>query len=299
MRFCIDYRRLNAITIKAAFPLLRIDEIFDQLSDAILRTTEKFLATDFVLRLPNNRFPFKVCALDRWHKYLSEIKFIRKTEHKALTQLNQKVQINKRHERWRLKVSDYDFNVKYIPGLTDSMPDYSSSSPVDDAEEDLDEVSFLISKFIQTAFLDVKNHSSIVAAVQTRAMKLRNQTLNDTTDIQKLASNSLIPRSSNLSSNTSITKNRIIPFRIGELIQTQQNNNYAKNIINNIKNYRNYIMKDNLLIRRSKSSAPYLLQGNLPRTILQIYHDTAANGARFGRYKIIHKTKQRYFWPSM
>ncbi|CAF2919044.1 unnamed protein product, partial [Rotaria sp. Silwood2] len=182
---------------------------------------KKFLATDFVLRLPNNRFPFKVCALDRWHKYLSEIKFIRKTDHKALTQLNQKVQINKRHERWRLKVSDYDFNVKYIPGLTDSMPDYSSSSPVDDAEEDPNEVSFVISKSIQTAFLDVKNHSSIVAAVQTRAMKLRNQTLNDTTDIQKLTSDSLIPRSSNLSSNTSITKNRIIPFRIGELIQTQ------------------------------------------------------------------------------
>ncbi|CAF2126492.1 unnamed protein product, partial [Rotaria magnacalcarata] len=29
------------------------------------------------------------------------------------------------------------------------------------------------------------------------------------------------------------------------------------------------------------------------------YHDTAANGAHFGRNKTLHKIKQRYFWPSM
>ena len=34
-RFCIDYRRLNTITIKDAFPLPRIEEIFDQLTNAI------------------------------------------------------------------------------------------------------------------------------------------------------------------------------------------------------------------------------------------------------------------------
>jgi hypothetical protein len=35
MRFCIDCRRLNAITIKDAFPLPRIDEIFNHLTDAM------------------------------------------------------------------------------------------------------------------------------------------------------------------------------------------------------------------------------------------------------------------------
>ncbi|CAF4543626.1 unnamed protein product [Rotaria sp. Silwood2] len=109
---------------------------------------KNFLTTDLVLRLPNNRFPFKVqtdasdeeigavlfqiyldgdrpiaylskkftqaqrkwspmeqecyafiCALDKWHNYLSGIKFMWETDHKALTQLNQKAQINKRCER--------------------------------------------------------------------------------------------------------------------------------------------------------------------------------------------------------
>ncbi|CAF1415622.1 unnamed protein product [Rotaria sordida] len=309
---------------------------------------KNFLTTDLVLRLPNNRFPFKVqtdasdegigavllqiypdgdrpiaylskkftpaqrkwspmeqecyafiCALDKWHNYLSGIKFIWETDHKALTQLNQKAQINKRCERWRLKILEYDFKVKYIPGLTNSMPDYLSRSPVDDAEEDPDEVSLLISKSTQTDFSDIKNHSSIVAAVQTRAMKLRNQTLNDPNDGTKLAPDSLTSSSSNQTLNNSMKENRIISFSIEELIQAQQNDNYAKNILNNIKKYKNYMIKDNLLMRRSKPSVPYVPQGDFRKTILQIYHDTAANGAHFGRDKTIYKIKQRYFWPSM
>ena len=35
-------------------------------------------------------------ALDKWHSYLSGIKFIWETDHKAVTQLNKKAQNNKR-----------------------------------------------------------------------------------------------------------------------------------------------------------------------------------------------------------
>ena len=34
-------------------------------------------------------------ALDKWHNYLSGIKFIWETDHKAVTQLNKKAQNNK------------------------------------------------------------------------------------------------------------------------------------------------------------------------------------------------------------
>ncbi|CAF5102844.1 unnamed protein product, partial [Rotaria sp. Silwood1] len=220
----------------------------------------------------------------------SGITFLWETDHKALTQLNKKAQINKRCERWRLKILEYYFKVKYIPGLTNSMPDYLSRSSVDDPEEDPDETTHLISKPTPTDISNVNNHPPIVAAVQTRAMKLRNQTLNDITDIPKLTSDSL---------NTSTEENRITPFSTEELIQAQQNDKYAKNILNNIKKYKNYIIKNNLLMRRLKTPIPYIPPGDFRKTILQIYHDTAANGAHFGRDKTIHKIKQRYFWPSM
>ncbi|CAF1682609.1 unnamed protein product [Rotaria magnacalcarata] len=57
MRFCIDYRRLNAITIKDAYPLPRIDEIFDQLSDALYYTKFDFKSGYFQVPLSKEDRP--------------------------------------------------------------------------------------------------------------------------------------------------------------------------------------------------------------------------------------------------
>ena len=309
---------------------------------------KKFLTTDLVLRLPNNRFPFKVqtdasdegigavlvqiypegdrpiaylskkftpaqrkwspmeqecyafiCSLDKWHNYLSGIKFTWETDHKALTQLNQKAQINKRCERWRLKILEYEFIVKYIPGPTNSMPDYLSRSPVDDAEEDPDETILTTSKSTQTDPEFNNKCHTIVAAVETRSAKLRNTTLNNSTDATKPVSDHPTPGSSNQLPDSLIEENRIIPFSIEELMNIQQNDDYVKKITNNLKKYKQYFIKNNLLMRHSNPPVPYVPQSELRRTILKVYHDTAANGAHFGRDKTIHKIKQRYFWHSM
>lgn len=33
LRLCIDYRKLNKVTTKNCYPLLRIDDLFDQIKD--------------------------------------------------------------------------------------------------------------------------------------------------------------------------------------------------------------------------------------------------------------------------
>ncbi|CAM4786945.1 unnamed protein product [Rotaria magnacalcarata] len=57
MIFCIDYRRLNAIIIKNTFPLPRIEEIFDQLSDAAYYT----------------KFDFKSGYFQQWTRHISTL----------------------------------------------------------------------------------------------------------------------------------------------------------------------------------------------------------------------------------
>ncbi|CAF0897104.1 unnamed protein product [Adineta steineri] len=299
---------------------------------------KRFLTTDLVLRLPNNRFPFKVqtdasdegigavllqiypegdrpiaylskkftqaqrkwspmeqecyafiCALDKWHNYLSGIKFTWETDHKALTQLNQKAQINKRCERWRLKILEYDFKVKHIPGLTNSMPDYLSRSPVEDATEDPDETFFTASQSTQTDHELYNRCYHVVSAVQTRSAKLRQTTTDTSVNTTNPIEDSLLFQE----------ENRITPFSMEQLLQTQQHDEYTQNIINNIKKYKKYFISNDLLMHRSNPPVPYVPHGELRRTILRIYHDTAANGAHFGRDKTLYKIKQRYFWPSM
>ncbi|CAF4193297.1 unnamed protein product [Rotaria magnacalcarata] len=50
-RFCVDFTKLNAITIRDHFPLLRIDGIFDQLSDSHFFTTLDFKSGYFQVPL--------------------------------------------------------------------------------------------------------------------------------------------------------------------------------------------------------------------------------------------------------
>ena len=150
-----------------------------------------------------------ICALDKWHNYLTGIHFIWQTDHQALTQLDKKAQINKRCERWRLKILTYDFTVQCIPGLQNAMPDYLSRSPVDDPTDDPDEWNNTNSKETQTEFEFFSIDSPTTVDVQTRAVK-RREALTDTTSANNQTTPDTLPE-----------EHRIIPITIEQLKDAQ------------------------------------------------------------------------------
>ncbi|CAF5193340.1 unnamed protein product, partial [Rotaria sp. Silwood1] len=71
-----------------------------------------------------------VQAIEKWDKYLRGHEFILETDHEPLIHFANKEQLNKRCERWRLKLAEYRFKVKHIQGKKNHMADYLSRSPV-------------------------------------------------------------------------------------------------------------------------------------------------------------------------
>ncbi|CAF5011540.1 unnamed protein product [Rotaria sp. Silwood1] len=123
-----------------------------------------------------------VQAIEKWDKYLRGHEFILETDHEPLIHFANKEQLNKRCERWRLKLAEYRFKAKHIQGKKNNMADYLSRSPVEAAEEDIEERTQHTSTSTQTDLsfptLDNSSISLIITTAVTRAQaKLQQQAM--------------------------------------------------------------------------------------------------------------------------
>ncbi|CAF3112847.1 unnamed protein product, partial [Rotaria sp. Silwood2] len=272
-----------------------------------------------------------VQAIEKWDKYLRGHEFILETDHEPLIHFTNKEQLNKRCERWRLKLAEYRFKVKHIQGKKNHMADYLSRSPVEVAEEDIEERTQYESIAIQTdlSFLSLNNNSTplkMTTAITRAQAKLQQQAM--ATPSIKLTDekiNELIPRGKVATDEELIIKlsdknsNKIIPFDMDDLRKLQEEDKTTQQIKKNIKNKKHYFIEDEILIRKQQlplPPVPYVPVGRIRADILKavifpsivalnrsicplVYHDTPANGAHFGREKTIRKIQERYYWPTM
>nr|GEX00738.1 hypothetical protein [Tanacetum cinerariifolium] len=143
-RMCIDYREFNKLTIKNQYPLLRIDDLFDQLQGSQFFSKIDLKSGYHQLRVHENDIPktaFRTCyghfeftvmpfelgafvfALKIWRHYLYGTKSAIYTDHKSLQHIFSHKQFNMRQRRWIELFSDYDYELRYHPGKANIVAD--------------------------------------------------------------------------------------------------------------------------------------------------------------------------------
>ncbi|CAF4593243.1 unnamed protein product, partial [Rotaria magnacalcarata] len=196
-----------------------------------------------------------VQAVEKWDKYLRGCEFTLETDHEPLVNFSNKEQLNKRCNRWRLKLAEYRIHVKHIQGKKNNMADYLSRSPVEAAEEDIDERIQYESKFAQTDLpsppLDKLSPLKITTAITRAQAKLQQQTTaapSNTTTNGKI--NELIPQGKAVIDKESISDpldenpNEIIPFDMNDLKQWQEEDKIVQDIKKNIRSKKNYFIEN-------------------------------------------------------
>ncbi|GJV59963.1 putative reverse transcriptase domain-containing protein [Tanacetum coccineum] len=157
LRMCIDYRELNKLTVKNRYPLLRIDNLFDQLqgrgyfSKIDIRSTKEDLEVPLGLVLDccvlmqrgkviayasrqlktheknytthDLELGAVMFALKTWRHYLYGTKSVIYTDHKSLQHIFDQKELNMRQRRWIELFSDYECEIRYHPGKANVVAD--------------------------------------------------------------------------------------------------------------------------------------------------------------------------------
>ncbi|GFV05028.1 hypothetical protein TNCV_222451 [Trichonephila clavipes] len=150
-RLCIDFRKLNALCKADSEPLPIMDSLLDKIliCHVFVDASQKSVGAVLKQHDAPNAYHSRtlrdyeknyaiteleclaiIYALDKFYYYLHGQKFIIHTDHAALVWLKNVKNLRCRLFRWSLKLSIYDYKIKYLKGSTNIEADMLSRHPV-------------------------------------------------------------------------------------------------------------------------------------------------------------------------
>ncbi|KAE8683830.1 Generative cell specific-1 [Hibiscus syriacus] len=115
LRLCINYRKMNKLTVKNKYPLPRIDDLFDQFQG-----------------------PFIFSKIDSREKCYIYI------DHKSLKYLLTQKEMNLRQRCWLELLKDYDYEIEYHPSKANVVADALSCNTISDLRALFASLSFFM-----------------------------------------------------------------------------------------------------------------------------------------------------------
>lgn len=119
-------------------------------------------------------------AMDYWHHYIYGKKLTIITDHQALKWLRSFKKPNSRLFNWSLRLSQYEFDIKYVPGVTNVEADLLSRNPVLEDNKNTDHIKIvnllerkeIISLQEKELDKNLQKHNDIIVRTKRDQMKI-------------------------------------------------------------------------------------------------------------------------------
>lgn len=252
-----------------------------------------------------------VWATKNFRHYLYGRKFVVETDHQSLTWLMNLRDPSSRLRRWSLKLQEYDYEIRYVPGVNNQAPDLLSRHPkYAKVKSKILSVSDSISIGIQTDSLDTND---------AQCNPVVDANLEDSDDESSVVDDEPKEppdlRNSDFPPNQTVFQRKTSMFDSSDLtranlIREQRIDDFCSKIFTALhdyssKNYRDeFFIKDDVLFRRfqPKRASEVIFQIVVPKSlripILVEFHDSIFGG-HFSLGKTLPTIQQRYWWSGM
>ena len=203
-----------------------------------------------------------ITALKSWRHYLHGAKFTVRTDHHALRYFKSQPQLSARQARWKDVLANFDFEIEYVPGVSNHVADGLSRRADHQPQE---------------SQLQSPQEAQLNVARRVEEEPVANQP-SSTTSRGRISARTKLLADIHEAGKADVTYSRLLKAKAEELRKKK------------LRVDRGFVFRDNRLYVPADAE--------LRTRLLHECHDAAIAG-HLGKEKTIEQLKRRFYWPGM